>query len=822
MNFKKYMPILFGLIITIIGMFAGAENVSAATLSEVRIDTVWYERTSPTQPYGNARFREWSIDGRVTYCIEPGIPITMYNYYQNGGLVASPYSNQVNQLIQLIGHYGYDYPGHQTLRYRMATQKLIWEAVSDYTITYSTARAGGGTRYDLSYEINQIMNLVNNHYVRPSFNGGNYTVSIADTLTITDTNNMLRYYTVYSSPNATTTISGDQLRITPTGLGDVQIVLARLGYDNQQTFIYTGLDGLSQKMGYFRVSDPVTATIRLNITGGKVTINKLDSDTNSNTVLISSESTLQGAVYGIYDMSNTLITTATTGIDGTITSNFLPKLGDFYLKEITPSTGYQLDPTLYYFTITTANLFPTIKTYQKIINRDVELIKVYASGETGILKPETGIVFGFYNNKGIKIIEATTDLSGYLKVNLPYGKFTVKQENTSPNTEKVADFEISVYEMGESYRYTISNAEITAKLKVIKIDGETGEVITKGGIQFKIFDLTKNEYVCQTITYPTAGKLCVFATDTNGILITPYPLASGRYLLEEIDQVIDGYLWNSNKVEFEIGEESNLIADNEYGILLEISFSNNQVKGQIIIQKTGEKLVIENGTYYYEKIVLEGVRFGLYASEDIIINGYKYYSKNELIAELVTDKFGNISYDNLPLGKYYIKELESVNGNLLDKTIYTFELKYKDQYTETIYYTLTLQNRLPKAKLEFTKTDLVNDKGLPNTKIEIYDEFDNLIFSGITDEFGKIIITDLFIGKFYIIESEAPEGYILNPEKMWFEITADGEVVKANLTNEMIVNVPNTGINTINIAYIGGSLLILIGLWVFLYDKKKK
>ena len=139
-----------------------------------------------------------------------------------------------------------------------------------------------------------------------------------------------------------------------------------------------------------------------------------------------------------------------------------------------------------------------------------------------------------------------------------------------------------------------------------------------------------------------------------------------------------------------------------------------------------------------------------------------------------------------------------------------------------MYYTLTLENRLPKGQLEFTKTDLVNDKGLPNTKIEIYDEFDNLIFSGITDENGKIIIKDLFIGKFYFIEVEAPEGYILNTEKMWFEITSDGEIVKANMTNEKIVDVPSTGINTINFAYVGGSLLVLLGLGIVLYGKKKK
>ena len=56
-------------------------------------------------------------------------------------------------------------------------------------------------------------------------------------------------------------------------------------------------------------------------------------------------------------------------------------------------------------------------------------------------------------------------------------------------------------------------------------------------------------------------------------------------------------------------------------------------------------------------------------------------------------------------------------------------------------------------------------------------EKDELIFSGKTDKDGKIIIDKLVYGKYYILEKEAPEGYVLNPDKMWFEIKEDGVVV---------------------------------------------
>ena len=47
-----------------------------------------------------------------------------------------------------------------------------------------------------------------------------------------------------------------------------------------------------------------------------------------------------------------------------------------------------------------------------------------------------------------------------------------------------------------------------------------------------------------------------------------------------MDQTIDGYLWNKKSLEFEIGEKSNFITDDDLGILFEVKFSNKRVKGQ--------------------------------------------------------------------------------------------------------------------------------------------------------------------------------------------------------------------------------------------------
>ena len=402
------------------------------------------------------------------------------------------------------------------------------------------------------------------------------------------------------------------------------------------------------------------------------------------------------------------------------------------------------------------------------------------------MQAEVGVKFGFYDKNGNLYKETITDNDGHISIDLPYGTYTVKQLTATKNYEKVEDFTIEVKEESDTVKMTLVNNPIVAKLRVVKIDAETKEVIKRAGIKFKIFSIDDDNYVCQTITYPNKKTICEFETDENGEFVTLDVLASGKYRLEEVDQVIDGYVWNKTSHEFEIGENAELITDSEYGIIFDTQFENNRVKGEINIEKKGEKVLITENGIEYEEVELKDVKFGLYASEDIEFNGNLIYSKDEKISEKITDENGKITFNNLYLGKYYLKELETVDGYVLDENKYEIELSYKDQYTENVVYSNSILNVVPKGKLEFTKTDFSESETLPNTTIEIYSENDELIFTGRTDEEGKIVIEELPVGKYYILEKEAPVGYVLNEEKMYFEIKENGEVVKSTMKDEKI------------------------------------
>lgn len=812
------------------------------------------ERPNGYKKYQQARFIRQSSDNHFIYCLQPYADIKENAQYK---IEMKDYISVLNltmeqwHRISLLAYYGYDYNengyNHSANKWYVITQLLIWRTVEPDDVMYFTDTLNGNKVKDkFADEIAELETLVANHDLTPNFNTKDINVNLGETIKLTDKNEVLKNFEIDDIKNAIASINENNLTITPTAVGNVEISFVKkaTNYEMPPIVYFSDHSQNALKPGYY---DPVYSQFSIKIIAGSIEIHKLDKDTNSSNA--QGNAVLEGAVYEIFDTDYNLITTLVTDKNGYAKTDKILSLNkEYILKEKKASNGYLLDTEEHRFTLNDENLDISINVYEKVIERKVNIFKVLGSNKTGILTPEPNINFEIYlkncnSNQSTNLIgidvdthtevnpyclitTITTDKNGYASVTLPYGTYIFRQLNTTSNYEKVQDFEIIINEnVEDEITKVLSDTIVKGKLKLIKVDADSNKVIVKDGIKFKIKNTDTNEYVCQEISYPTKKNICTFET-TDGYFITPDNLEIGNYQIEEVeDQNIDGYIINKLPIAFSINENSDFKYDGN-DTILEIVFNNKQVKGELNITKIGEKFILDNGKFKYEEIKLNDVSFDLYADGDLYSqDGNLIYKDKEIITSFKTiDGFYKI--ENLYLGNYCLVETETALDHVLNDKPYCFKLEFKDSKTPIVSLNYTIKNFIGKGNVEITKTDISNSNALPNTLIEIYNVDNELIFSGYTDSNGKIVVENLPIGKYKFIEKEAPSGYILNTEEHFFEIKENGEIVKSYLTNEKepeeTFDVPKTSVADSKIIDVITITLVIAGIGFVIYDKKKK
>ena len=162
---KKIFYLLFIMFSFVMGMsYSYADNANVNITTSGYYWNRVYNGVSSSYP-----FNLYDFNGRVAYCIMPGIPEgTTYNAgdYSNSGL-----SEDIRDRIMLISYYGYEYPEHRTFLYRSAAQELIWETIIPADTVFSTGRYTTGNILNNENEKEEILRLVNNHYTKPAFDG---------------------------------------------------------------------------------------------------------------------------------------------------------------------------------------------------------------------------------------------------------------------------------------------------------------------------------------------------------------------------------------------------------------------------------------------------------------------------------------------------------------------------------------------------------------------------------------------------------------------------------------------------------------------------
>ena len=518
-------------------------------------------------------------------------------------------------------------------------------------------------------------------------------------------------------------------------------------------------------------------------------------------------------------------------------------LGEYYIKEITPSVGYLADEHEYDLVCSdegdlTAVVEKECTSLETVKKQPFELIKAANNGDTdaallsgagfsaylvsSLVVKEDGN-YDFSSAEPVVLgengaTEIFTNEKGYVKsIAIPYGTYLVRETTTPHNYKPVDDFIVRITENKPTEPQTwrvLLDKEFSAKLKIIKQDDETKKSVLIPGTEFKIYDMDHEKYVEQVTTYPTTVTHISYFTDTDGYLILPQNLKIGHYRIEEVTAP-DGYTINKNYVEIQVDTNTLYQTDPVSGdAIIEVVYENHPVKGKLTVQKKGEVLSTYKNDFKYEVQNLSGAVYEVYAAEDIYTADFQKddtgkrileYAKGAKVAELTTDESGKADLDNLPLGEYKVVEKTAPEGFVLNKEEQKISFVYADQDTPVISQSAEFINDRQKVEVSVVKKDAENEKGLSGAEFGFYTKedikagdkvlvkADELLTKAVTGEDGKAVFEqDLPFGTYYIKELAAPDGFVSSDEQI--EVTAkyQGQEVKTVKLETVFKNEPTT------------------------------
>ena len=587
----------------------------------------------------------------------------------------------------------------------------------------------------------------------------------------------------------------------------------------------------------------------------KINLYKVDKETGK--AVPQGDATLKGAVYGLYAREDIVhpdgatgtiykageqVASLTTDDKGQASVNGL-YLGKYYVKEITPPTGYLADTEEHdlvcsYEGDMTAEVKRECTSSEQVIKQPFQMIKAANNGKTDadLLSGAGFTVYlkssltkkadGSYDFDSAKPVvsgengatEIFTDEKGYAcSIPLPFGSYIVRETTTPHNYKPVDDFEVNITEHHPNEPQiwrVLLDEEFKAKLKIVKKDDETKKSVLIAGTEFKVYDLDNKKYVEQVTTYPVTTTHKSYFTDSQGYLIMPKNLKIGHYRIEEVNAP-EGYTINKNYVEIAVDANTAYQMDSESGdAIITVDYENNPVKGKLTIYKKGEMLTGFKKDFVYEERYLKGASFNVYAAENIYTPDYQkdengnrqlIHAKDALVTTVTTGEDGKAVVDNLPLGSYYVVEKTAPEGFVLNHDRSEVAFVYADQDTPVIEQEVTVGDDRQKVAIKVEKQDAENGATVAGAVFGIYNKedikadgkvivkADTLLQEMTSDNDGLAACTlDLPLGQYCVKELKAPAGFVSSDEVLNLDASYQGQDVKTVKMKTVKKNQPTT------------------------------
>ena len=428
----------------------------------------------------------------------------------------------------------------------------VYDMKTGKAITYTVSEINVATRYETPKAKNVTLTSGNvDLTVNVNFKNTLKTGSIRINKQSEDGENGGREFTI---------TGGGKTYTIKTGSDGIAILSDIPVYDSSNKKIVYTVSEKNVPVKYVVPADQ-TATLTADATTTKTFKNILKKFTvevtkqDAEMVSAQGNATLAGAVYGLY-LDGELVDQYVTDENGYFkTKEYV--CGNYTIQEITPSEGYLLDETVYPVGAEAKNYTIERNPISMIVTEDVikgkiSIIKHSNDGTTQIETPEVGAEFEVYLKSAGSYENAaeterdylTCDENGFAQTkDMPYGVYTVHQTKGWEGTEFIADFDVTISENGQTYKYLINNSEFKSYVKVVKIDAETGNIIPYEGAGFEIYD-SNGQKISMMFAYPTPTTIDTFYTNSEGYLITPEVLPYGEYSLVEV-QAPYGYSLDS-------------------------------------------------------------------------------------------------------------------------------------------------------------------------------------------------------------------------------------------------------------------------------------
>ena len=396
--------------------------------------------------------------------------------------------------------------------------------------------------------------------------------------------------------------------------------------------------------------------------------------------------------------------------------------------------------------------------------------KSYFTDENGYLILPEALKCGNYRIEEVSAPDGYTQNTQYVEIKV--------DKNTAYQMDSVSgDAIITV---------TYENHPVKGKL-VIHKSGETLKSFKKDfvyeetsleGAEFEIYaaediytpDHQVDEQGKRHVIYAKDTLVKTVSTDKNGeAVIKDLPL--GKYRVKET-KAPAGFVLNpdSQEVSF-IYKDQNTPEIEE-----KLEFSNERQKVELSVEKQDA----ETGK------ALKGATFGLYNKEAISSGDKVIVKADTLLQEITSNEKGKAAFTlDLPLGRYYVKELQAPAGYVSSDEILEFDATYQGQDVKTIKLKSVKKNR--PTTVEVTKADITTGTELDGASMSVLDKDGNVIDSWTSVKDSPHVIKRLQVGKTYILREElAPYGY-LRATDVEFTISDTAEVQKVKMEDEVPV-----------------------------------